>query len=205
MQRAAVSCAAALLVALAAGCQPQSARGTAEAPAVQIEQSRPEDAARSILRVLNEQRALIAREERTAADALRERALRELVARERLEEVLARVMRPVGGKKATDAETTEAVQRAVDGWGSLVGYYLDTAKVDQAALEISNDPNVARVLIPTGRAEMTTPIRVSCVLGGDQKWRVVGVEFATNTTLHVPTSRPTTAPAATSRSSPAAP
>lgn len=205
------TCGAILLAAAVccAGCEPAlRPRGSDTTPAIEFNQSMPEEAARTLMRVLREQQRLIAAGDRRAANALREKALEQLLARDEIREL--GLISAAGARHGDKEELLQAaMRRTLDGWGALLGYYLDRLPLEMASMDGPVQGNWARIRIPTGVPE-TAPIRVICARGADARWRVASVEFvhrgrstaatpATNSALGpglLPSSSaPTTAPA----------
>jgi hypothetical protein len=176
----------ALLGGVLAGCRPPPPSPSASTD-IEVNLQTPQAAARSLMELLQAHLAAVARRDRAAAEAYRDQIAREVVARD---DVMARFDQ-LPGRSVHGA--AEVLPRLVESWASAVAYYADGLDLEHMRIAASAESGRGVVDIPArGPADQATLV-VACVRGPDEKWRVIGLEFAVPTT-----SRPATRPVATS-------
>lgn len=196
-----------LLVALLSGCR---GSGSVEPPDVRIEQGSPEEAARSVVRVLREQKRLKTEGRPAEAEAL-ERLIRQRLAAVDRVEALVRTMLEQTGRHSTRDAIQKGAVRAIGGWAALLGYYVDEMPLEQAARISAEVDGFVQIRIPAG-PRARTGVRFICERGKDQLWRVITIDFETPPASAAPPSpasvapsTPTTPAAPSSPATPAAP
>ncbi|MEW6197580.1 MAG: hypothetical protein AB1601_02780 [Planctomycetota bacterium] len=191
---AAVSvCAAAFLVT---ACRREAAERPGAAgwtppvsPDAPLSQQTAPEAARHLLQFLQAHLQAVAHGRNDLAARFRDRAARELVARD---DLLSRY-RAVAGRFAVPDE--EALRRIVESWAAVIAYYADGLALDDLRPgPISGDLARTVVDVPAGGPGDDVLIRLACLRGEDDRWRVAGIEFVP------PASPPATAPAAATSS-----
>jgi hypothetical protein len=144
----------------------------------------PLDAARSVLTGLQVRRFALRRNDPAAAqrylEQLRSTAARSIILKRYEEQARRQPDKP-----------DVVLDRFVEGWGSIIGFYADRLQLDQ--LQAADQPanmDIAHAYLPIGSGADRTAIRLECVRESDGGWRVASIDFAT---LPV-TSRPVTQP-----------
>ncbi|MBK8913171.1 MAG: hypothetical protein IPM64_00985 [Phycisphaerales bacterium] len=161
----------------------------AEPPQVLIEQALPEDAARSLVRVLREEKRMRIDGRVTEADALQDVIAKRLAAVNRVE-ALVRAVFDQTGRKADAEAIRKGADRAIRGWGALLGYYLDDMPIEAATRLTPEVDGFVQIRIPAG-PRLRTGVRFICERGKDQMWRIITVDF------EAPTPQPVNPPSAT--------
>jgi len=133
----------------------------------------PEGAARDLLVFLRAHlQALAHWDDRTAA-RLRDRVVTDLLA---ADDLLERY-RAVAGRAAF--HDAEVLNRLVENWAATISYYADGLQLDRLrATIVSGDRTRAVVDVPAQGARDAAVIRVACRRDEDDRWRVLGLEFA---------------------------
>lgn len=155
---------------------------TVDAP---LSQRTAAETTQHLLRFLQAHLQAIAHGRDDLAARFRDRAARELVARN---DLLPRYRAAAGRFAAPDEE---ALRRIVEGWAAVIAYYADGLDLDDLRPgPVSGDLLRTVIDVPAHGARGSTLIRVACLQGEDDRWRVLGIEFVP------PALPPATAPAA---------
>lgn len=182
LSRRQVECPLLLCVAVAfglfaAGCQrnDSSSASPAEAPSADsaVVLGTPEHATGSLLHFLGAHLRAIADGDKAAAARYRDQVVWHIAARD---EIVAR-HRKVRGGRAKDE--IGVLRRCVENWAAILAYYADGLALDQMRLEEGARRALqVVVLVPARGGDDQAVIRVTCLLGGDGKWRVRAIDFA---------------------------
>lgn len=165
--------------------------GQPSAPAFEIALKTPEDATRSLLAGLREQLQATARGDRAAARRCRD-AVVDLVAAK--DQIMARLRAQPGHVPQKEAEVLAAL---VENWASIVSYYADgLALKEMRLIAAGNDGGGAAVEVPAQGADDCAILRVACVRGANDEWRILAIGLE-------PAAIPTPATQATAASQPA--
>lgn len=158
-------------------------------PDASLSQQTAPEAARHLLQFLQAHLQAVAHGRDELAASFRDRAARDLAARA---DLLARY-RSVAGRFAAPDE--EALRRIVESWAAVIAYYAGGLALDDLRPgPISGDLARTVVDVPAHGPRGDALIRVACLRGDDDRWRIAGIEFVP------PASPPATAPAATTSS-----
>ena len=154
-------------------------------PDAPLSQQTAPEAARHLLQFLQAHLQAVAHGREDLAASFRDRVVRDLAARA---DLLARY-RSVAGRFAAPDE--EGLRRIVESWAAVIAYYADGLVLDDLRPgPISGDLARTVVDVPAHGPRGDALIRVACLRGEDDRWRIAGIEFVP------PASPSTTAPAA---------
>jgi hypothetical protein len=158
----------------------------------------PEDAARSLMELLRAQLAAVAGRDRAAAARYRDQVAQEIVARD---DVMARYNTLTGRTARTE---DEVLHRLVESWAAAIAYYADGLDLQHMRLSaVAGQSGKAVVEIPAHGPNDEALLNVACLRGADERWRVVGVEFALPEAPHATTLPAQAAPASREVTQPA--
>jgi hypothetical protein len=145
----------------------------------------PQDAARTVLRMLSAEHAARSQRDKVAASEVRELldvAIDKNIIREALKKNNA--LRALGS-------TGGGVREYVDMWGATLSYYFHGIKYEQlVSLPGSGDSARVPMLIPAEAAGDTAWIRVEAAVGDDKLWRVYRIVFEPPRVAAAITSKP---------------
>ncbi len=175
-----------LLTGSVAGCErPKPASAAASQPALTpVVLSTPQDAARSALVGVLARRAALAKHDPAAAD----RAL------EHLRSVAARstILKRYEEQTRRPAEKPDqVVDRYVESWGSIIGFYADHLRLDELrSTDQAANADTAHAYLPIGSGSDRSAIRIACNRETDGSWRVASIDFAVLPVSPEPQSQP---------------
>ena len=155
----------------------------------------PEDATRSLLDALREQLQATARGDRATARRCRDRVAEHIAARD---QIMARY-RALPGH--APQEEVEVLDTLVENWASILSYYANgLALSEMKRSAVGGEGGGAVVDVPAHGPDDRAILRVACVRGSDDEWRIlaVGLEPAllpTRATQPGAASQPTSNPA----------
>ena len=174
--------------AVISGCD-NAPPGSASRPAPElppITLDTPENAARTVLVCLRaELRAVANCDEQTAEASVEQ--LRSMVATEAIEKVLSRVPQFEG------LLGEDLVKGYIRNWGSTIAYYAEGFHLDRMRRAVDTPAKVS-VVVPATGPEDDALIQVTCVPGSNDGWRIMRVEFITETATSATTSQPASEP-----------
>lgn len=151
------------------GADNQPATRPAEAPQVVL--TTPRDAAESVLRCLQAQRAARARDDQAAAAYYHEQLLAIAAHEAIIKQYEALIRRP-----ASDPD--ETLDRFVRGWGPIVGASLDHLQFDR--IRAPSQPagvSPAGVFVFVDAGERDALLRIECVRGAGGLWRIARIDW----------------------------
>jgi hypothetical protein len=181
--------AAVLLAVGLTACQrePEAAGGasaTQAAGELQVDLTTPERAARSVVVCLREEIRAIARHDDEAAKRCRD-TLRTLADREEMAPQLTQQARLYG------LTEDEAFEQIISRWGALINYYSEGLELERIECPpVSETTLQTPVLVPARGADDTAVIRVKCVRGEDELWRITAIGFQAERDVTRPASQP---------------
>jgi len=163
---------AACLAAIVA-CRREVASGSASQPTSAAGFATPRDAAQALLAALRDLLHASARGDRRASVEHRDYVIRSLLARN---DILARYQAIAGRYPRSQAEVLPAL---VDNWAAIIAPYADALDLERAQVAaLAERTGGAVVDVPAAGPSGATLVRVACLRGEDDCWRVAVLELA---------------------------
>lgn len=175
-------CAVTAFGLLITGCERSDSSSAAQAPAADpaVLLDTPENATRSLFHFLRAQLRALAEDDKAAARH-RDQVVWHIAARD---EIVARYRKVRGGRVKDEIAV---LRRCVENWAAVIAYYADGLGLDQMRLDEGAKHGLrAVVLVPARGRDDQAVIRVTCLLGEEDKWRVRAINFAEPATAGLP-------------------
>ncbi|MFH1747795.1 MAG: hypothetical protein ABIG44_12235 [Planctomycetota bacterium] len=178
-----------LLAGVFSGCrekeQASPSAATQPVDRLEIVLTTPKDAALSTLRCLQAQRAARAQGNEAQLSYCRER-LREMAARDVI------LKRHSVSIKHQAPNQDEILDRFIRGWGPIIGAEIDSLRFDLITTPTPTaELKHANVLVPVSAEEADAVLRLECVRGADNLWRVARIDWQVRRiTATQPASKP---------------
>lgn len=172
-----------------------SAAEQAAVPALGTVAKTPEDAARNLLEGLRAHLQATARGDRAAARRYRDTVAEHIVARD---QIMARYRALPGHVPQADVDVLSTL---VENWASILSYYAEGLALSEMKRSATGaDGSGAGVDVPVHGPDDHAILRLTCVRGPDDEWRIlaIGLEPASLPALPTqpePASQPTSNPA----------
>jgi hypothetical protein len=193
------ACLAILVGAVAVGgCRRAVTSTSAEqaaVPALDIVLKTPEDATRGLLDTLRAQLQATARGDRAAARRYRDQVVERVAARD---QIMARYRALPGHVPQAEAEVLNTL---MENWASILSYYANGLALSEMKRSVvGSEGGGAVVDVPAHGPDDRAILRVACVRGPDDEWRIlaIGLEpglMPTLATQPAAASQPTSNPA----------
>ena len=134
----------------------------------------PPDTARTLLLLLRAQLHASAGRDRAALHRAQEQTADQVLARD---EILARY-HTLAGRAAL--EDSRALDNLVENWAAIVAFYADGFEFERMRqVSPPNEGLTAVVDVPARGPHDQTILRIGCLRGKDEQWRVTSLAFAT--------------------------